>query len=141
MFAFVRNDPTLLSVIAWSCKVDAINAAVDRAAALRRSIDLPVIVWVGGEPPASVPVRCVGYEFVDALPPQKTKHRMVIVHRHAGTRMHMTGELADRWPASRTETENWRNASEYDRGGLAVSCVLCAQGASATWYSGRFRHQ
>src|SRR5690348_9566283 len=119
MFAFVRNDPTHALGDRLVLQVNTINAAVDGAAALRRSIDLPVIVWVGREPPTSVPVCGIGEEFVHApgatdsgavlacrrrsgqcgittLPPQKTKHRMVIVHRHPGTRMHMTGELAVR---------------------------------------------
>src|SRR5215831_9883626 len=97
--------------------MDAIDATVDRIAALRVAIDAPVVAGIGGEPPPTKPVRRIGPHGVATpgaanrravlarglwlghrrytpLPPQEAEQRVVIVERNPGARMYGAGKLA-----------------------------------------------
>src|SRR6185503_3387303 len=98
-------------------QVDAVDAAVDRVAALRRAIHAPVVGLVVGHAPAAHPAGGVGQQLVAtagaadrravlvgglrqavggsrALPPEEDVHAVVVVDRHPGAGMRVAVELA-----------------------------------------------
>src|SRR5258707_7401038 len=98
-------------------EVDAVYPTVDRAAALGSTVHPPVVAGVRREPPTAEPVCRIRQELITApcaadwravlegrlrlrqrrytaLPPQEAGHRVAVVERHPGARMHVTAELA-----------------------------------------------
>src|ERR1700694_6190154 len=63
-----------------------------------------------------------------ALPPQETEHRVAVVERHPGTRMHVTAELAVRCLAPEGKQEVGEAPIGTIRSGRAVGGVLRAPG-------------
>src|SRR5262245_34165470 len=117
MLAGVLDDRTHAFGDRLILQVDAIDAAVDDVLLLGSAIKSPVVAFIRGQPPATEPVGGVGQQLVaapgttdrpavlegrlrqrhrrrGALPPQETKHRMLIVERHPSAGVHMAAELA-----------------------------------------------
>ena len=132
-------------------EMDAVDAAVDRIAALGLAVHAPVVAFVVHHAPAPEPVGGVGQQLVaaagstdrravavgrlrqrhgrgGALPPDEDVHRVMIVERHPGAAMGMAVELAIR----RLRPEGKKEIGEAPIGaasaGRTVSAVLRAPG-------------
>src|SRR5437016_8400818 len=98
-------------------QMDAVDPAVDRVAALGCAVDPPIVARVSGKPKAAEPICAVRQILVGAsgaadwpavlegrlrlrqrryaaLPAQETEHRVAVVERYPGARMHVTAERA-----------------------------------------------
>src|SRR5215475_8243658 len=144
MLAGVVNDRTHAFGDRLILQKDTIDAAVDEVLLLGGAIQSPVVAFFRGHAPATEPIGGIGQELVaapratdrpavlegrlrqrhrrdGALPPQKAKHRMLIVERHPSTGMHMAAELA----VGRLRPK-WKQEIAETPVGLAGLCLAIA---------------
>src|SRR6516165_6785978 len=130
-------------------KVDTLDPTVDRIFLLRGAVDLPIVTRVGCQSEASEPIACVRQKFVAtlcaadrpsilehrlrlrhrryaALPPEEEEHRMVVVKRHPGARVHVPPEFARRLLGPEWKHEVSKAPISAAWAGRPVGCILSA---------------